>query len=393
MAWVEQCGNRSWRVRYRRDDGTIGAIRGFATKTAATEHANTLEADQREGRFLDPAAGKITLAEWSQDWLAALDVAIRTEDVYRSLLRRHILPRWGDHGLVDISGIKAAAWAKELRAAGYSAVTVAAVLKLLSLLLADATEERLIAANPIRARRRGRRRTERRTERRLGHPRRGARDRRQRRPPPQRRPGGGGPDRHRGLDRGPVGRDRRAATPQPPPRRRRLPGHRPARRGGDRVQPRDRARPAQDRRVRPHHHPAPVPDRSAARPPGLARASVRVRHPDRRTAPQQQLRSPRAAPGRGRHPRSPAGDGAAGAGQARADLPRAPARPQDLDDRRRRPRSRASPTARATSWATGSRRPTPTSPPKSRTDCSPGCKTGGTKPSPTAHTNPRGGKP
>ena len=115
MAWVEQCGNRSWRVRYRRDDGTIGAINGFTTKTAATDHANTLESDQREGRFIDPAAGKITLTEWSQDWLQALDVAIRTEDFYRSLLRRHILPRWGDHGLVDISGIKAAAWAKELR--------------------------------------------------------------------------------------------------------------------------------------------------------------------------------------------------------------------------------------------------------------------------------------
>ena len=92
-------------------------------------------------------------------------MAIRTEDVYRSLLRRHILPRWGDHGLVDISGIKAAAWAKDLRDRGYSATTVTAVMKLLSLLLADAAEERLIAANPIRARRRGRRRTERRTER------------------------------------------------------------------------------------------------------------------------------------------------------------------------------------------------------------------------------------
>src|SRR5690349_13417334 len=81
MAWVEQCGNRTWRVRYRRDDDTIGAVSGFTTKTAATEHANSLEADQREGRFLDPAAGQITLTEWSQDWLQALDVAIRTEDV------------------------------------------------------------------------------------------------------------------------------------------------------------------------------------------------------------------------------------------------------------------------------------------------------------------------
>ena len=165
MAWVEQRGNRTWRVRYRRGDGTIGSVNGFVTKTAAAEHANTLEADEREGRFIDPAAGKITLNDWTQQWLLALDVAIRTEDFYRSLLRRHILPRWGAHSLVDISGIKAAAWAKDLRAAGYSTVTVASVMKLLSLLLADAAEERLIPTNPIRTRRRGRRRSEPRPER------------------------------------------------------------------------------------------------------------------------------------------------------------------------------------------------------------------------------------
>ena len=165
MAWVEQSGNHTWRVRYRREDNTIGAINGFVTKAAATDHANTLESDQRQGSFIDPAAGKTTLADWSADWLAALDVAIRTEDFYRSLLRRHVLPRWGEHGLADISGIKAAAWAKQLRDQGYSPVTVASVMKLLSLLLSDAADERLIVANPIRARHRGRRRSDRRVER------------------------------------------------------------------------------------------------------------------------------------------------------------------------------------------------------------------------------------
>jgi integrase len=86
---------------------------------------------------------------------------VRTEDFYRSLLRRHILPRWGDHGLADISGIKAAVWAKQLRDKGYSPRTVAGIMKLLSLLLADAAEERLIPANPVRFRQRGRRRAER----------------------------------------------------------------------------------------------------------------------------------------------------------------------------------------------------------------------------------------
>ena len=146
---------------------------------------------------------------------------IRTEDFYRSLLRRHILPRWGDHSLVDISGIKAAAWAKELRDRGYSPRTVAAVMKLLSLLLADAAEERLIPANPIRARQRGRRRAERRPERIWATPAEVLADRRQRRPAARRRTRRGDPDRHRRLDRGPLGRAGRAATHPHPPRHRR----------------------------------------------------------------------------------------------------------------------------------------------------------------------------
>jgi hypothetical protein len=96
----------------QRDRGRLIEANGFATKTAASDHAGTLESDQRQGRWIDPAAGKTIVAEWTQDWLGALDVAIRTADYHRSLLRRHILPRWGDHGLVDISGIKAAVWAK-----------------------------------------------------------------------------------------------------------------------------------------------------------------------------------------------------------------------------------------------------------------------------------------
>ena len=34
MAWVEKSGAQTWRVRYRREDGTIGAINGFTGKTS-----------------------------------------------------------------------------------------------------------------------------------------------------------------------------------------------------------------------------------------------------------------------------------------------------------------------------------------------------------------------
>jgi integrase len=157
MAWVEKRGTHNWRVRYFTDDGSIASVPGFPTKKAAENHANTIEADQRTGNWIDPAAGKITLTEWiDNDWLDALDVGPRTEENYRSRLRNHIQPRWGDVALADITGTKANAWAKQLRANGLAPVTVSDIMKLLSLILADAADEKLIASNPIRPRRRGR---------------------------------------------------------------------------------------------------------------------------------------------------------------------------------------------------------------------------------------------
>jgi integrase len=158
MPWVERSGADSWRVRYRRDDGDIGSISGFPSEQAANDFCDDLKSDQRRGQWSDPAAGQITLGEWVPDWLDALDVDKRTEDNKRSILRNHILPRWGDTALKDITHLKAHAWAKSLRDKGLAPATVAGVVKQLSTMLADAADEKLILANPIRPRRRGRRR-------------------------------------------------------------------------------------------------------------------------------------------------------------------------------------------------------------------------------------------
>ena len=39
MAWVEKSSRTTWRVRYWKDDGTLGSVSGFTTKTAADQHA------------------------------------------------------------------------------------------------------------------------------------------------------------------------------------------------------------------------------------------------------------------------------------------------------------------------------------------------------------------
>jgi len=157
MAFVEKSGKGSWRVRYWSQDGVHATISGFGTKAEAQAKAHEIDADKRRGTFLDPAAGKLTLAEWSATWFDALDVGPATESQYRSLVRTHILTRWGSTAIAEISGTAANVWAGKLRTR-LAASTVTTIMKLLSMMLADAAEERLIPANPIRVQRRGRRR-------------------------------------------------------------------------------------------------------------------------------------------------------------------------------------------------------------------------------------------
>src|SRR5690349_9377380 len=144
MAWVEQTGENSWRVRFRRDDRTIGDITGFTSADDANNYAQDMESDQRKGAWLDPTAGRLTVNEFATDWLDALDVDPRTEENYRGTLRNHIEPRWGATALADISNLKVQGWKKDLRATGLAKVTVDGIVKLLSLLLSDAVDERLI---------------------------------------------------------------------------------------------------------------------------------------------------------------------------------------------------------------------------------------------------------
>lgn len=60
MAWTEQIGPHSWRVRYPTGDGHTASISEFTTKKAADDYAHDIETDQRRGTRIDPAHGRTT---------------------------------------------------------------------------------------------------------------------------------------------------------------------------------------------------------------------------------------------------------------------------------------------------------------------------------------------
>ncbi|MDT0547736.1 tyrosine-type recombinase/integrase [Streptomyces lonegramiae] len=182
MAWVERRGNK-WRVRYWKPDGRAGSVPGsFETEQAACEHADQLNATAPEPaepphtpttpapRPPAPAPPTltppetVTVAEWAEIWWQTLDVGDNTEAFYRSLLTRHILPRWGTTPLDQITPADVQVWLNRLRAT-YATATITGLRKLFAMIMTDAVDNQLLATNPVRPRRRGRGRIEPRRER------------------------------------------------------------------------------------------------------------------------------------------------------------------------------------------------------------------------------------
>ncbi|MFD2472650.1 tyrosine-type recombinase/integrase [Amycolatopsis silviterrae] len=127
---------------------------GFASRRAAVGYAGDMESDRRRKVWVDPADGRVLFEDWVRRWLPVQDLDPRTVDNYDSYLRCHLLARFGSTPIGEITALQVDAWKTAAADAGYAAATVSSWAKLLSMILADAVDERLIAVNPVRQRRR-----------------------------------------------------------------------------------------------------------------------------------------------------------------------------------------------------------------------------------------------
>ena len=163
MAYAEKRGKgpAPWRVKYKLPSGIEISESGFETKAAALSWGRDQEARIREGRWTDPNAGKLTVGEWIDRWLAIQDVGISTVDHRDYLLRRFIRPAWDETPLHSLSTEEITRWENGLPArTGVSPRTARAARTLLGTILGDAASTRppLIPYNPaLRPRNRGRR--------------------------------------------------------------------------------------------------------------------------------------------------------------------------------------------------------------------------------------------
>ncbi|WP_338677554.1 LacI family DNA-binding transcriptional regulator [Streptomyces sp. SCSIO 30461] len=124
----------------------------FTTKREAAKAANDHEAKVRDGSWRDPQAGRITFAEYVNEWYARQDLAASTMQNYRRHIEEHLLPEFAEKTLADIRSVDVAAWERKEKAP-YAASSVKTWRATLHLVFADAVDEGLISVNPATKRR------------------------------------------------------------------------------------------------------------------------------------------------------------------------------------------------------------------------------------------------
>lgn len=144
-------------MKFQRPDGSWDSKSGFRTKDDALDHGREQEADVRRGVYIDPRDGSTTVAQFVTAWIDSIDVRPSSMRQYRSRLRAHILPRWGEDELRSVTPLAVRRWTNDLKKSGLAPRTVSEIVALLRLILEDAVAEKRIPFNPIpRASRRGR---------------------------------------------------------------------------------------------------------------------------------------------------------------------------------------------------------------------------------------------
>jgi integrase len=101
----------SWQARYRGPDGKQKA-KNYQRKADAIAFLDEVRTTVRQGTYLDPKRGQMTVGAWYGKWWPTQQKKGRptTRTRKESIWRTHVEPKWGDWPLVSIGFIDFDAW-------------------------------------------------------------------------------------------------------------------------------------------------------------------------------------------------------------------------------------------------------------------------------------------
>jgi integrase len=150
VAFVEKRGKERWRARYRGPDGAEHS-KTFKLKTDAERFLAEMEVAKNRGSWIDPRAGRLPFEGWAAECHASrIDLRESSRARDEGYLRLHVIPHFGSIPLAQIERRSVQQWVAKLSDKGLAPATVRACHRLLSGMLAEAVEAKLIGETPCR---------------------------------------------------------------------------------------------------------------------------------------------------------------------------------------------------------------------------------------------------
>ncbi|SDU17987.1 tyrosine-type recombinase/integrase [Jiangella alkaliphila] len=146
MGFVRKTTAGTYRASWRDPSGGQRS-KSFPTKREASRFLAEVESAKNHGLYVDPRAGRVRLSDYAATWVAGRASATTTTVRTDSVLRTHVLPRWGPVPLDKIDHSSVQRWVSELNATR-SPATVRKCFHVLAGIMRLAVRDRLLAFNP-----------------------------------------------------------------------------------------------------------------------------------------------------------------------------------------------------------------------------------------------------
>ncbi|WP_228646561.1 tyrosine recombinase XerC [Microtetraspora sp. AC03309] len=119
----------------------------------ADKALSLVEAQLTTGDWTDPQRAKVKLGDYAAKWISErTNLRPRTVEIYTGLLRRYVVPHFGNAPLSKIDTAMVREWRATLTGNGVGASEVAKAYRFLRAVLMTAADDRIIPRNPCRIR-------------------------------------------------------------------------------------------------------------------------------------------------------------------------------------------------------------------------------------------------
>ncbi|MDX2731504.1 tyrosine recombinase XerC [Streptomyces sp. PA03-2a] len=142
-----------YQARYLGPDGIDRpAPHTFETRRDADDWLAEQQTDVRRGDWQTPDAGAVNFKDYALQWVKERRLSATTDELYRRLLRLHILPTFEDLDLDEITPPRVRSWRSERLDSTGAETTIAKAYRLLKAIMETAADDELIRRNPCRIR-------------------------------------------------------------------------------------------------------------------------------------------------------------------------------------------------------------------------------------------------